>query len=100
MERHPRTRHGSAWRLWAGFLFPVATAAGFAAPRAEPQTPPPPPSPLVKPHKPKLRDRLAVGDRWRGRAPQLPMELPAPAWRPAETWGLAGDGPRRAAERP
>ena len=80
MERHPRTRHGSAWRLWAGFLFPVATAAGFAAPRAEPQTPPSPPSPIVKPHKPKPRARLAVGDRWRVRASQLPMQLPDPAW--------------------
>ena len=100
MERHPRTRHGSAWRLWAGFLFPVATAAGFAAPRAEPQTPPSPPSPIVKPHKPKPRARLAVGDRWRVRASQLPMQLPDPAWLPAETWVFAVTGSERTPDGP
>jgi hypothetical protein len=85
MGRHPRTRRGGAWGLWAGCLLPMAVAAGSPAPRLAQGTTTPPPA-IVKRHPPKPREHLDIGDVWHVRASELPMQLPDPSWLPAETW--------------
>jgi hypothetical protein len=78
----------------------MAIATGSVAPGAV-RGATTPPQAIVKPHPPKPREHLAVGDRWRVRACELPMQLPDPTWLPAEIWtfvvtGLekTPDGPR------
>jgi hypothetical protein len=46
----------------------------------------------VTTHKPKPRAHFAVGDRWRVRASQLPMQMPDPSWLPVQTWVFAVTG--------
>jgi hypothetical protein len=60
-----------------------------------------PPGPIVFSRKLKPRDRPTVGDRWRVRVSQYPMQLPEPEWQPPETWLFVAtevqrteDGPR------
>lgn len=99
MGRHPRTRRSRAWLLWAGCLaaMPVVTGvAGAPAPRGAPS----PQQVIVKIRKPKPREHLAIGDRWRVRASELPMQLPDPAWLPAETWTFVVTGLEKTPEGP
>jgi hypothetical protein len=55
---------------------------------------------VVITHKAKPRSHFAVGDRWRVRASQLPMQLPDPAWLPVETWVFEVTGMEKAKEGP
>src|SRR5579871_2451440 len=98
MGRHQWKRRGEAWMLGFGGLVTmmvVSVATGSPALlTTSPQV-------IVKSHKAKPREHLAVGDRWRVRTSELPMQVPDPAWLPAETWtfvvtGLekTPDGPR------
>jgi hypothetical protein len=99
MGRHPQKGSGRAWRLWVGCLLPMAVVTGGVAPRAAHGATTPGPA-VVKSHKPKPRAHLAVGDHWRVRASELPMQVPNPAWLPAETWVFAVTGLEKTPDGP
>src|SRR5206468_5777067 len=92
----PRPR---LWLLWAGSLLFLVGAAGSSAPRG-PDASSSSSGRVVVPHKAKPRHRLAVGDRWRVRCSQLPLQQQDPSWSPPETWVFAVTGVERTSDGP
>jgi hypothetical protein len=86
-----------AWMLVTGSLLPLAVTSGFAAPRDK-QLSSSPAHTVVIVHKAKPRNRLAVGDQWRVRCSQLPLQQQDPSWSSPETWVFAVTGIERTAE--
>src|SRR5205085_9747379 len=66
-------------------------APGSTASRASDATPTAP-NRVVISHKAKPRHRVTVGDRWRVRRSQLPLQQQDPSWSAPETWLFAATG--------
>jgi hypothetical protein len=73
-----------SWLLWAGSLVSLGAAPGFATNQAV--RPAESASRVPISRKPKPRGLIAVGDHWRVRVSDYPMQMPDPEWSPPETW--------------
>jgi len=73
-----------SWLLWAGSLVSLGAAPGFAT--SQVGRPAEPASPIPISRRAKPRGLIAVGDHWRVRVSDYPMQMPEPAWSPPETW--------------
>jgi hypothetical protein len=80
-----------------GLLLPLAVTPGFPAARdqqhvsASART-------VVVVHKAKPRHRLTIGDQWRVRCSQLPLQQQDPTWSKPETWVFAVTGVEQTAD--
>ncbi len=99
MRGHPQIRTKNSFLIGIGYLLPMLAAPGIAAPHAA-ESSAAPAVQVVTTHKAKPLSHFAVGDRWRVRASQLPMQLPDPSWLPVQTWVFAVTGTEQTKDGP